>query len=387
MIERLAKEGLQFRLNHFPAACILGARQVGKITLARQTAEQAGKEAMYIDLENPDDRALLQDPMLFLRSQQHKLVIIDEVQLMPELFPQLRSLIDQHHVAGRFLLLGSASPDILRNTAESLAGRISYLHMFPFVLAETAGEWQTLWVRGGFPNAFLEDDERVRKTWFTDFINSYVQKDLPQLGLSADTVTTSRLLTMLANNQGGVLNMSGLGNALQLAHTTISKYVNFLENALLVKRVLPYSFNINKRLVRSPKCYLLDSGFVHSLLKLNNFEEVMGHMVSGGSWEGFVLQQLMVHLPADVDLYYYRTHDGAELDFVLEQGGKVVLAIEVKLSNAPTLSRGTTVALTDIGTPPLLVVTPGATDFPLREGVQVCSVATLPMWLSQYGVI
>ena len=377
MIERLLSHELEFRLKHFPATCILGVRQVGKTSLVKQLLSNYQEKAIYLDLENPDDEARLQSPTLFLKAQIEKLVILDEIQRKPDLFPVLRSIIDQERRPGRFVLLGSASPQIFQETAESLAGRVSYLQLNPFIVDETGGDWKKLWIRGGFPLALLEEDDRVRKLWFNDFIQTYFQKDLPQIGLSANPSLVYRLFQMMATNQGGLLNIQSLSKSLQLSHTTLSRYFYFLENAFLLKKLLPLSINITKRLVKTPKCYIVDSGMVHSLLQLNTFEQVMGHPVAGFSFEGMVFQHLQTIIANDAGIYFYRTHDGAELDFVIEKGGKIILAIEVKLTNAPQLSRGTTQALQDLNNPPLLVVTPEASDYPLKEQILVCSLKTL----------
>ncbi len=377
MLKRSLYEELLFRWQHFPATCILGLRQVGKTSLVQQLVQEQEGRFIYLDMENPEDAIKLASPVLFLKAQDEKTVVIDEVQRMPELFPILRSMIDLKRVPGRFILLGSAAPDIYKETAESLAGRISYLHLYPFILPETGGDWKKLWIRGGMPNAYLEENDKARRIWFNDFIQTYFQKDLPQLGLPANPMLVYRLFQMLAATHANLLNVQSLSKSLQLSHTTLSRYLFFLENAFLITRLQPYSTNLPKRLVKTPKCYLADSGLVHNLLQLNSFEQVMGHPVAGFTFEGMVFQQLRTLLENDVSIYFYRTHDGAELDFVLERGGKIILAIDAKLSNTPTISRGCTIALQDLGNPPMLVVTPEAKEFFLREGIEVCSVSTL----------
>lgn len=377
MIHRILDEELQFRLQYFPAICILGLRQVGKTWLVRKWVQANPEKYMYLDLENPEDLIKLEAPMLFLKAQAHRTVVLDEVQGMPSLFPMLRSLIDMDRKPGRFILLGSASPDLFRDSAESLAGRISYVHLHPFVLSETSGDWQKIWVRGGMPAAFLEENERARKLWVTDFIQTYFQKDLPQLGMPANPAVSYRLFQLLAATHGNLLNMQSLAKNLQLTHTSISRYLSFFENAFLIQLLQPYSVNLSKRLVKTPKCYVADSGLVHNLLHLHSFEQVMGHPVGGFTFEGMVLQHIRCLLPEGCSLYFYRTHDGAELDFVIERGGKIVMAIDAKLSNTPAITRGTTIALQDIGNPPMLVVTPEAHGFWLREGIEVIHLAGL----------
>jgi predicted AAA+ superfamily ATPase len=377
MIGRFLLDSMKYRLKHFPAICVLGVRQVGKTSLVKELLNQSEKETIYLDLENPEDEIKLQSPMLFLKTQSNKTVIIDEIQRKPGLFPVLRALIDMDRQPGRYILLGSASPDIFKETAESLAGRISYLNLHPFMLDETGGDWKDLWVRGGFPLAYLENDNKVRRLWFNDFIQTYFQKDLPQLGLPANPSLAYRMFQMLAATQANLLNIQSLSKSLQISHTTLARYFYFLENAFLVKRLQPYSTNISKRLVKTPKCYIMDSGLVHSILLLHSFEQVMGHPIAGFTFEGMVFQHLQSILENDTGIYFYRTHDGAEIDFVLEKGGQIILAIEAKLSNTPEITRGTTIALQDLGGPPLLVVTPEASDFPLKEQIFVCSLTTL----------
>ncbi len=384
MLQRLLYEELVFRWQHFPAVCILGLRQVGKTSLVQQLVQDQGDNFLYLDLENPEDAIKLESPVLFLKAQTDKTVVIDEVQRKPDLFPVLRSMIDQKRIPGRYILLGSASPDIYKETAESLAGRISYLHLYPFVWQETGGDWKKLWIRGGMPNAYLEENDKARRIWFSDFIQTYFQKDLPHLGLSANPTLVYRLFQMLASTQANLLNVQSISKSLQISHTTLTRYLFFLENAFLITRLQPYSINLSKRLVKTPKCYLADTGLVHSLLQIHSFEQVFGHPIAGFSFEGLVLQQLRTLLENDISTYFYRTHDGAELDFVLERGGKIIMALDAKLSNTPAISRGATIALQDVGNPPMLVVTPEATDFYLREGIEVCSLQTLKKSIEKY---
>ncbi|CAN5182384.1 ATP-binding protein [soil metagenome] len=337
----------------------------------------------------PSQRARLDvDPEFYLASRQDQTIILDEVQEFPDLFPLVRGLIDQHRVAGRFLLLGSASPKLLRNTSESLAGRVIYIEMHPLLLEELpiSADYRLHWVRGGFPQAYLAPNAKQVQVWFESFVSTYLQRDLPQLGLPAAPRTTGRLLTMLASQQGGLLNYSTLANPLDLAVTTVQSYIDFLEQAFLVRRLAPYYVNVGKRLTKAPKAYIRDSGMLHHLLRLYNEDALLGHPVAGGSWEGYVIQQVIAVLSMSTQAYFYRTQQGAELDLVLEQSGKIVLALEIKLSNHPILRKGNTVALQDLNNPPLLVVTPGAADDELRLGVWICSVVTLSAHLKQFGV-
>lgn len=384
MVSRSIESELVKRFRYFPAIAIVGPRQVGKTTLVKKIQSQISKSTIYLDLELPEDLNKLRDAPLFLEQFTDKTVIIDEVQRMPSLFPVLRSLIDKNREPGRFILLGSASPDLLRTSSESLAGRISYLELNPFNYEEVLGDYKMHWLRGGFPDAYLAPDEDLRFIWFENFIRSYVERDLPLLGLPSNPVMTRRLLTMIASMQGGLMNYSMIGKSLGLSHTTIKKYLDFIESAFLIRTVQPYFVNIGKRLTKNPKIYIQDSGMLHSLLSIHSFENLLGNIIAGNSWEGYVIQNILTYLPMDIQTSFYRTQDGAELDLVLEKGGKVALAVEIKLSNSPTLSRGTTIALSDVGNPPLLVVTPSVEDYQMRENIQVCNITSLKRNLDSF---
>ncbi|MBC7893341.1 MAG: ATP-binding protein [Sphingobacteriaceae bacterium] len=382
MIPRQLESALRLRLAHLPATALLGPRQVGKTTLVKHVMSQAERPGIYLDLENPADRARLSEPTLFLEANQDSTIVLDEVHRLPEVFPLLRGLIDRNRVPGRFVLLGSASYDLLRNTSESLAGRIAYLELSPLLLSELPqANLRTHWFRGGFPNSFLAPEEAVQQIWLGDFLTTYLEKDLPQLGLAARPALTRRLLTMLAHNQGNLVNYSSLANSLGLSQPTVTGYVDFLERALLLRRLPPYFSNVGKRLIKSPKLYLRDSGLLHRVLGIPDLNALLGHPVVGGSWEGYALEQVLNALQPEQNAYFYRTSNGAELDVVVETAGRVTLAIEIKLSDAPTLSRGTHTALADLGNPPLLVLTPSAADYPLSETSWVGNVRSLPDYL------
>ena len=398
MIPRALEPDLLLRLMHVPATALLGPRQVGKTTLVRYLVPRLPKPSLYLDLENPVDRARLTEPQLFLEANADKTIILDEIHRLPEVFPLLRGLIDRQREPGRFILLGSASYDLLRNTSESLAGRVAYLELTPLLLDELpAASVRMHWFRGGFPASYLAPSDAVQQFWMGDFLTTYLEKDLPQLGLTARPALTRRLLTMLAHGQGGLLNYSTLANSLGLSQPTVAGYVEFLERALLVRRLPPYFTNVGKRLTKTPKVYLRDAGLLHRALGLPDLNALLGHPVAGGSWEGYVLEQLLGYLKPEHTASFYRTSNGAELDVVIEAGGRVVVALEIKLSNAPTLSRGTHSALADLGNPPLLVVTPGVDalpdgklpdgelpgdeGYPLAETIRVCSLRSLPRHL------
>jgi uncharacterized protein len=385
MIERIAKFAIKTRLEYFPAVAVIGPRQVGKTTLVKSILDEMNeKEVEYLDLEFAEDAKKMLDPSIYLKRIEHKTVILDEVQRLPELFPTLRSLIDQHNIPARFILLGSATPELLKNTSETLAGRISYYELMPFCYEEIKPNYEQLWLRGGFPKAYLAPNSEFWNIWFESFYRTYVERDLPLLGMPANPIESQRLLQMISALQGNLLNYFMLSNSLGISNVTVKKYINFLEHAFLVKRLHPFYINIGKRLTKSPKIYIRDSGFLHYLLGISKVEDIFGHYLAGASWEGFVLQQIISYLPINTQIYFYRTSDGAELDFVIVKGINVVLAIEAKLSNAPNLTKGTTIALQDVGNPPLLIVTPSADDYPMANNRFVCSVKTLKENMDRY---
>ncbi|HEY0111188.1 MAG TPA: ATP-binding protein [Fibrella sp.] len=388
MITRSIEGRFAESLTFFPAVALLGPRQVGKTTLVRALMHRMAKPARYFDLESPTDYARFQnDRGLLLESLQDETLILDEIHRLPDLFPQIRGLIDQRREPGRFIFLGSASYDLLKNTSESLAGRIEYLEMTPFLLRELPGAAiEQHWFRGGYPQSYLAPSDSFQQRWFNSFMATYLEKDLPQLGMTATPALMNRLLTMLGHWQGQLINYSTLANSLAIAQSTVTGYIDFLERALLIRRLQPFFVNVGKRLTKSPKVYIRDSGMLHHVLRLPDYPSLLGHPVAGGSWEGYVIEQTLALLPWQQMPYFYRTADGAELDLVIVSGITVLVAIEIKLSNAPTLSRGTTTALQDLGNPPLLVVTPSSDDYTMRPNTWVCSVGTLPENLRRLGV-
>ena len=316
-------------------------------------------------------------------------MVLNEIQRMPELFPLLRSLIDQHRVPGRFVLLGSASLELLKNSSESLAGRIVYLELAPLHLLEVNAvyPYRDHWLRGGFPDALQAPDQPLWQLWMDSLIQTYIQRDLPDLGLSASPITIRNLLTMLAGIQGGQLNYSNLARSLDLSVATVQHYIYFLENAYLIRRLPPYFVNIGKRLVKAPKVFIRDSGLVHRLADLNDYNALAGSLLLGGSWEGYVVQQIVSRLSMDVTPYYYRTQNGAEIDLVLVKGGKPIIAIEIRYSNDPSLTRGNTQAITDLNAEQTLMVTPEADGYWLRKDVRVCSIEGVWTVLGEVGVL
>ncbi|MFY8036421.1 MAG: ATP-binding protein, partial [Cyclobacteriaceae bacterium] len=300
LLNRLKEREIRKYLKHFPAVGITGPRQCGKSTLAKEII-RSYKKAMYLDLENPEDRAKLTDPSLFLSQNQGKLICFDEVQFMPELFMILRSVIDRNKKNGQFLLLGSASPELLKQSSETLAGRIVYTELSPFGLIEThelpKTSLQKLWVRGGFPMSFLAKQENISFVWRKNFVRTFLERDLSAFGVGIAPENMRRFWMMCAHLHGQALNLSSLGNSLGITHTTVKHYVDVMVNTYMLRKIEPYYANIDKRLKKSSKIYLADSGLLHTLLNISSINDLMSHPVAGFSWEGFVLSQLMSHLP------------------------------------------------------------------------------------------
>lgn len=376
MLKRKSEKELLELLSFFPVVAIVGPRQVGKTTLAKIVVEKIKKESVYLDLELGTDINKLKDPQIYLEQYTDKCVIIDEVQRMPELFPLLRALIDQKRTPARFLLLGSASPDLIRDTSESLAGRISYMELTPFNLTELKNKdsIQKLWMRGGFPDALLAPSDNLWLKWIQSFIKTYIEKDLPLLGMPASPITTQRLWTMLAHLHGRELNYSQLSKALEISVPTVKTYIDFLEHAFLIRRLRPYSNNIKKRLVKTPKIYIRDSGLLHYLNAIYSMEDLRNNVLIGNSWEGFVIEQISQILPETFNLYYYRTSDGSEIDLVFVKGNRTVASAEIKYSSTPGLSKGNTISIQDLGTENNYIITPEGEDYMAKENVRVCSL-------------
>ncbi len=388
MIPRRKIEIVLARLGQFPAVALLGPRQAGKTTLAEQIAK--GRPSVYLDLEDPADRAKLADPALYLSGHEDKLVILDEVQRAPELFQTLRGLIDKGRRrgrrTGRFLLLGSASLDLLRQSGESLAGRIAYVELGPFNVLEADGDArETLWIRGGFPDSFLADTDKASAIWRENFIRTYLERDIPQLGPRVPAETLRRFWTMIAHVQGGMLNAAQLARGLGVDGKTVARHLDLLVDLLLVRRLPPFHANAGKRLVKSPKVYVRDSGIVHTLLRLDDRDAVLGHPVAGGSWEGFVLENLLSAAPERVNASFFRTSAGAEIDLVLEMPGGKLWAVEIKRGLAPRLERGFHHAREDLKPERCFVVYSGEERYPQAEGVEVIGLRELASLVAGSG--
>ena len=375
MYERFISNSLESGLSHSPAVAILGPRQVGKTTLARSLSRDISTH--YLDLERASDLSKLSDPVEYLSHYSDSLVILDEVHHAPDLFMSLRSLIDSDLPSirrnGRFLILGSASGDLLRQSSESLAGRIRYCELSGFNILESGGSIRDLWLRGGFPNSYMSDDI-VSYSWRHDFILTYLQRDIPQFGVRIPSETLMRFWTMLAHSQGDLLNASKLGASLGITNMTVTRYLDLLSELFLVRYLRPLHRNTKKRLVRSPRVYIRDSGIVHSLLQIPDYESLLSHSVLGKSWEGFIIENILSILPPSVIPSFYRTAAGSEIDLVLEFAPDTFWAIEIKANTTPKLTRGFHTACADIAAEKKYVIYSGSDEYPIGNETTVLSL-------------
>ncbi len=386
MISRAAEPRLLELLHRFPAVALLGPRQAGKTTLALAMAEKLKPAALYLDLELPSDRAKVADPELYLLQHTDRLLILDEIHRLPGLFQTLRSVIDQRRRAGKnanqFLLLGSASIDLMHQSAETLAGRISYLELTPFTSAEVRKTGPSapnrLWLRGGFPESFLADDDQASFEWRTAFIQTYLERDVPALGPRIPAETLRRFWQMLAHNQGQLLNAAQLAASLGISGHTVARYLDVLVDLLLVRRLQPWFVNVQKRLVRSPKVYVRDSGLVHALLGIRSQDDLLGHPVAGSSWEGMVIEDLLDSLVPSPRSWFYRTATGAEIDLVLEFAPHDVWAIEIKRSiSNPLPTKGFQIGCEDIKATRQIVLYPGTETYRIDPKTEVMPLERL----------
>ena len=380
MIERRHKRDILHFLEETPAVALLGPRQVGKTTLARAIAAET-PDCLYLDLENPEDAARLADPGRYLGLHADRLVILDEIQRMPELFRLLRGQIDERRRQGRqsrqFLLLGSASDALLRQSSESLAGRIVYRELPGLDALEVGVEHDPLWIRGGFPDSFTHRSDAASARWRLNFIRTCLERDIPQLGVRVPAETLRRFWTMLGHRQGGLLNASELARSLDVSVPAVTRYVDLLSDLMLVRRLPPWFANVGKRLVKSPKIYIRDSGILHSLLGLGTLDGVLSHPVVGASWEGFVIENVIAAAPFGTDASFYRTRAGAEVDLLLHLPDRRLWAIEVRRSAAPRASKGFELAAADLRADERFVVHPGREPFPLSGTTTAIPLADL----------
>jgi uncharacterized protein len=382
MIDRKYLEIVRQRLSQFSSVALLGPRQVGKTTLARAIAQQRGDKAIYLDLERAPDRRQIDDPDAFWAQYADKLIILDEIQRVPELFASLRGAIDERRrmgeKGGKFLLLGSASIDLLRQSSESLAGRITYVDLPPLQPDEvvpSGGDIDTLWLRGGFPESYLADSDPESLLWRLDFMRTYLERDVRQFGLQVGTEPLDLFWRMIANDQGELFNGQRYAKSLGVSGPTVTRYLGIFENLLLFRILRPWHSNAGKRLVKSHRTYVRDAGLLHAILGLGTMADLRGHGIVGKSWEGFVIEALIAAAGPFARTWFYRTAAGAEADLVIEFGASRIWAIEIKLSSAPTVDRGFHHACDDLAATRRILVHRGETVFPMRGGIEAMPLA------------
>lgn len=362
--------------SFFPVVVLVGPRQVGKTTLAKLYAESTNQSFIYLDMERPSDEDKLKDPERYITENADKIFIIDEIQRKPTLFTLLRSLVDENPKAGRFILLGSASPHIIKGISETLAGRSYLMELYPFSLAELQDTvpFERQFFYGGFPKAVLTSSSRLATLWLKGFIQTYLERDLPILEMPAPPTLVRRLWSMLAHQNGQLTNYTAIGNALGLSYNTIKRYLDFMEGAFLITQLQPFTPNSSKKLVKAPKVYIRDTGILHSLIEVKDYDQLQGHIALGCSWETYVLAQLRSGLSDQHSLYFYRTHAGAEIDVVITKAELAVATVEIKYSTTPSLSRGYYSAIEDIGVEANFVVVPGFADYPIHEKSRIVGI-------------
>ena len=371
-IQRVLLHQLKKYLAVFPAVAILGPRQCGKSTLVK-SLDQHFDGLLYLDMQKESDLNKLSEPEIFFTSNTDKIICLDEIQLVPKLFSVLRSTIDSNRINGKFILLGSASQELLQHTSESLAGRIGMLHLSPFLFNELnyleSFNLQKFWLRGGFPNSYLADNDENSAIWLENYIRTYIERDIPQLGFQIPALQLRRLLTMCAHNQAQLLNLSKLAESLGLTHPTIRRYIDLLEQTFIVRTIPPFEINIKKRLVKSPKVFVRDSGILHQLLAIPNFNSLLGNPVFGSSWEGMVIENIIVNMPS-WDYFFYRTATGDEIDLILKKGNQVI-AIESKASDAPKVTKGFYRSLEVVKPNRTYIIAPTNDTYQLQENITV----------------
>jgi predicted AAA+ superfamily ATPase len=385
-IHRKIETQLLQLMKHFPAVAVLGSRQVGKTTLVKEISSSLEKESVYLDLENPADSAVLNHPIEFINAIGDKTIIIDEIQRNPELFPVLRSAIDLNRVNGRFILLGSASKDLLTMSSETLAGRIVYTELTPFFYSEISKltDFRTHWLRGGYPSVFIQEDDSIRNIWMKSFLSAYVERDLRILGLGSSPVEVQRLLYMLASNHGNLLNTSSISNSLGLNAMTVRNILSFFEKSFIIRLLQPWFANLGKRLVKSTKVYFRDPGIINYLLGLKVYEDMLRHPMLGNLWEGYVIENIINTLGDEYQFYFYRTADGAECDLLIFKGMKCIAAIDAKFTPSPKRTKSITTVIQDLNPEKAFFIIPECVaPYSLNDNL---FVATLEQFLLQFDL-
>lgn len=376
LIDRSIESFVNENLSVFPVVVILGSRQCGKSTLIKMLYQNSDSY-LYLDLQNLDDLNKLKEPRLFFQANRDVTICLDEIQLAPELFSVLRSEIDRDRRPGRFILLGSASQDLIQKTSESLAGRVGFIELTPFIIEEIERnenfELNKFWLRGGYPDSYLASSDQGSMLWRENFLRTYIERDIPQLGFQIPALQLRRLLTMCAHNQGQLFNSSKLGESLGVTYQTVRRYIDLLEQTFIIRSLLPFEKNIKKRLVKSPKIYVRDSGLLHRLLQIDDFNSLMGNPVFGSSWEGFVIENIISSL-RDCKFSFYRSATGDELDLLIERGNRMV-AVECKASSAPQVTKGFWSAIEITQPDKIYIIAPVPTAYLLKNNVEVCGLA------------
>lgn len=388
MFDRTGINNLVEIMEFFPVVAIIGPRQIGKTTLAKQLVTHLGKKMIYLDMEDERDFAMLKDNAnAFFDENKDACIVIDEVQAMPSLFTRLRPAIDAKRIPSRFLLLGSATPDLVKGVTETLAGRIAFHELNQVTLAEIQSNeneilLKTHWFRGGFPEPLLAKSDKFALLWAQNFIYSYAERDLRKLfGVELSTPIIHRMWQMLAHYHSGIWSAETFARSLGVSSPTVTRYLDFMEGAFLIRKLQPWFANAKKRLIKSPKVYIRCTGILHKLLDLKSYEALQGHPIVGASWEGYVIEQIASTIPDDVELYYYRTQNGAECDLVLSLGLKAIVCIEIKYSDAPVVSKGFYNSIEDLESKNNFVITPNSDDYSKNENVRVCNIST---FISKY---
>lgn len=375
MIPRSISAKVESYCEIFPVVAIIGPRQTGKTTFVKDFAPRINKSTIYLDLENPADLDKLENPQLFFHQNKEKCIIIDEVQTKADLFPVLRSFVDDNQKNCNFIILGSASPELLKQSSESLAGRIGYVELGTFSTKELQSNYnlQKHHFYGGFPLAYLTAENNAT-IWLDNFIKTYLQRDLPMLGLKADPQKIRRLWEMLAWQTAGLLNYNAISKSLGISNHTVTDYIDFLEGAFMVRRLQPFHYNIKKRLVKSPKIFITDTGILHRLLRIQNYDQLLGNPLLGNSWETYVINQIALEKPGDIDLYFYRTHAGAEIDLIFARGLIPLAAVEIKFSLTPSISKGFISGIETLQLKNSFIITPADDDYFKNETIKVCGI-------------